>query len=135
MTLCHPCTVYRLVEHSPRLAMARRHELDEWEGGVMPQAFDERSFWMIVKRYANRGSFVPNAVALYHCMIDEATPVAASATIAFALAYFVIPMDAVPDWIPVSGLVDDGTVLAMTLAIVRAHVTDEHRRKAQEWLA
>ena len=38
--------------------------------------------------------------------------------IAFALAYFVIPTDAIADWIPVSGLVDDGTVLAVTLAVV-----------------
>jgi uncharacterized membrane protein YkvA (DUF1232 family) len=101
----------------------------------MLRAFDERSFWMIVKRYARRASFVPDAVALYYCMIDEVTPVSARTTIAFALAYFVIPTDAIADWIPASGLVDDGTVLAITLGVVQAYVTDEHRRKAQEWLA
>lgn len=101
----------------------------------MLRAFDERSFWMIVKRYARKASFVPDAIALYYCMIDEATPVSARATIALSLAYFVVPTDAIVDWIPVSGLVDDGTVLAITLGIVQAHVTDEHRRKSQEWLA
>lgn len=101
----------------------------------MSHHFDERSFWMNVKRYARNVSFIPDALALYYCMIDEVTPVPARTTIALALAYFVVPTDAIADWIPVYGLVDDGSVLAITLAVVQAHVTEEHRRRAQEWLA
>lgn len=100
----------------------------------MLQHFDERSFWMVVKRYARTTSFVPDALALYYCMLDGMTPVPARSTIALALAYFVIPTDAVSDWIPLAGMVDDAAVLAITFSIVQTHVTDEHRRKAQEWL-
>ncbi len=101
----------------------------------MTPQFDAPSFWRTIKRYAGTAAFVPDAVALYFCMIDGATPVAARVTIACALAYVVLPTDAIPDWVPVSSMIDDGAVLAFTLAMVQVHVTDEHRRKTQEWFA
>lgn len=99
----------------------------------MLRHFDEGSFWKAVKRYAHKTSFVPDALALYYCMIDEVTPIATKSAIALALAYFVVPMDAIADWVPIAGLVDDAAVLGMTFSLVQAHVTPEHRRKAQAW--
>jgi uncharacterized membrane protein YkvA (DUF1232 family) len=101
----------------------------------LSEQFDERSFWMSVKRYAGKVSFIPDAVALYFCMVDQVTPIAIKATIAVALTYFVLPMDSIPDWIPGSGLADDGAVVAFTLAVVQSYVTEAHRRSAREWLA
>ncbi|GIX30619.1 MAG: hypothetical protein KatS3mg124_1091 [Porticoccaceae bacterium] len=37
----------------------------------------------------------------------------------FALAYLAIPADALPDWLPVTGLVDDAWVLAQAAAALR----------------
>lgn len=99
----------------------------------MLRHFDEGSFWKAVKRYARTVSFVPDALALYYCMIDDATPLATRGAIAFALVYFVVPTDAIPDWVPLAGMVDDSAVLAVTFSLVQAHVTPEHRRRAQEW--
>jgi len=51
-----------------------------------------------------------------------------------ALAYFVLPFDAVPDILAGVGFTDDVTVLLATLAIVRSHITDLHRDKARRAL-
>jgi uncharacterized membrane protein YkvA (DUF1232 family) len=56
-------------------------------------------------------------------------------TVAAALAYFILPIDAVPDLMPIIGLSDDASVLAAAFAAVSAFVGDEHREKARAWMA
>ncbi|MGK4008325.1 DUF1232 domain-containing protein [Sorangium sp. So ce1036] len=114
------------------ITLARRAERRDF---MISQRFDARSFMTIVSRYAKKVRLISDALALYVCMVDEATPIAVKAIIAAALGYFIIPTDALADWIPVHGLIDDGTVLTITLGMVQAHVTDEHRRRARAWLA
>lgn len=62
-------------------------------------------------------------------------PKKVKAVIASSLAYFILPLDAVPDPIPVLGFLDDATVLAGALAIVRFYVNDEVKEKAKATLA
>lgn len=54
--------------------------------------------------------------------------------LAGALAYFVCPLDAVPDAIPVAGYGDDAAVVTATFRLLSAHVTREHIASAREWL-
>jgi uncharacterized membrane protein YkvA (DUF1232 family) len=103
-------------------------------GGIMSRAVDEQSFWTHIRRCAGKVSLVPDAVTLYLCMADRATPTPIKALITAALAYFLLPADTIPDWTPISGWVDDGVVMTGTLAIVGGHVTDEHRERARAWL-
>lgn len=77
--------------------------------------------------------FTQDAVAMYFCLIDPRTPLQAKGAIAAALAYFVLPTDAIPDWLAGLGFTDDASVIAMTLATVGACVTDAHRQQAQRW--
>src|SRR3954469_17866034 len=79
------------------------------------------------KRYLNRLPLAHETVAMYFCMLDPRTPVWVKATAGAALAYFVLPLDAVPDFLPVLGLSDDASVLAAAFAAVSAHVPAEHR--------
>jgi uncharacterized membrane protein YkvA (DUF1232 family) len=53
------------------------------------------------------------------------------ATLIGALAYFVLPTDAVPDFLPVLGFADDAASLAAALRLVAAHVLPEHRTAAE----
>lgn len=73
-------------------------------------------------------------VALYFCLLDGKTPIWVKATAAAALAYFILPLDAVPDILPIIGLSDDVTVLTAAITTLSGHITAEHRRKAAEWL-
>jgi len=73
-------------------------------------------------------------VAAYFCMIDPTTPRWVKGVAAAALAYFILPVDAVLDVIPFVGLMDDASVLAGALTAISSFITDEHRRKAREWM-
>lgn len=87
-----------------------------------------------VKRFVAYVPFMRDMVAIYHCMIDDKTPFYVKGTIAGALAYFLLPTDAIPDILTGIGFTDDATVIATTLATVRAHVKEEHWRLADEFL-
>jgi uncharacterized membrane protein YkvA (DUF1232 family) len=49
-----------------------------------------------------------------------------------ALAYFVLPTDAVPDFIAGLGYTDDAAVFAAMLAIVGRHLKPRHREAARK---
>jgi uncharacterized membrane protein YkvA (DUF1232 family) len=87
------------------------------------------------KRCLRRLPLAEETVAMYFCMLDPATPLWVKTTAAAALAYFILPFDALPDIIPVVGLSDDASVLAVALSTVAAHVTDAHRARARAWMA
>jgi uncharacterized membrane protein YkvA (DUF1232 family) len=46
----------------------------------------------------------------------DAIPWTTAGSLAVALAYFVLPWDAIPDMLPLSGFVDDAAVLALVFA-------------------
>ena len=78
---------------------------------------------------------IRRALTLYRCLRDPATPKWARARIIGALGYFVFPLDAIPDVIPLTGFSDDLGVLALALATVAFHIKPEHKRQAEEKLA
>ena len=65
-------------------------------------------------------------------MIDSDTPGWAKTIIVGALGYFVLPTDAIPDLVPVAGYTDDLGTIGTALAIVAAHIKQEHKDKAKE---
>ena len=50
---------------------------------------------------------------------------------AAALAYFVSPIDAIPDLLFPVGFTDDGAVMAGAVLQLGAHVTSAHREEAR----
>ena len=86
------------------------------------------------KRYLRRLPMAEEVVAMYFCMLDGRTPLWVKGTAAAALAYFILPADAIPDILPIVGLSDDVSVLAAALTAISAHVTAEHRQKAHSWM-
>ena len=57
-----------------------------------------RGFWTKMRRVATRTGFAREAVAAYYCVRDPATPIPVKVVLLSALAYFVLPTDAIPDW-------------------------------------
>jgi uncharacterized membrane protein YkvA (DUF1232 family) len=93
-----------------------------------------RSFWRKLRRVAGRIPFAEDAVAMYYCALDPATPLQVRATLYATLAYFVIPTDLVPDFIAGLGYGDDATVVAGALALVARHISPAHRSRARRAL-
>ena len=95
---------------------------------------EERRFWKKLARVVARVSFAEDLVAAFYCAVDGRTPTYVRATLLGALAYFVLPTDAVPDVLLALGFVDDASVLAAAIAAVGSHLRPEHREAARERL-
>src|ERR1700742_2625183 len=77
-----------------------------------------REFWRKLRRFAARLPFAEDLLAAYYCALDRDTPMQVKAALFGALAYFVLPFDAIPDMLPVLGFADDAAVLATALRLV-----------------
>ena len=95
---------------------------------------EERRFWKKLARVVARVTFAEDLVAALYCAVDRQTPTYVRATLLGALAYFVLPTDAVPDVLLALGFVDDASVLAAAVAAVGRHLRPEHRVAARERL-
>ncbi len=91
-------------------------------------------FWDKLKRVAGRLPFVDDLVAAYYCSMDVDTPLKVRATLLGALAYFILPIDIVPDFIAGVGYGDDAAVLAAAISLVSAHIRPTHRLAAAKAL-
>ena len=92
-------------------------------------------FWSKIKAVAGRISFAREAVAGWYCATDSATPVRAKAVLFGALAYFIAPIDMIPDFLAGLGFSDDAAVFWMAWRAVLDHVTDDHRERAAKALS
>ena len=95
----------------------------------------ERGFWRKLKMVARHIPFAEDAVAAYYCAFDPATPTRVRGVLIAALAYFVVPADLIPDFIPALGFTDDAAVIVAALQMVTAHIQPEHRDSARRALA
>ena len=59
------------------------------------------------------------------------TPLAAKGMMLAALAYFVMPVDVVPDFIAGLGFTDDAAVFAALMAILGRNLKPKHRAAAK----
>ncbi|WP_421693310.1 YkvA family protein [Aestuariivirga sp.] len=105
----------------------------------MVLAGDERvvreRFFPKLARVLARVPFAEELVAAYYCAFDGATPLKAKGVLLAALAYFVLPLDTIPDFVLGLGFTDDLAVLLAAFNIVRTHVTEAHRTRARETLS
>ena len=77
-----------------------------------------RGFWPKAKRVAAKLPFAEDLLAAYYAAFDRATPLQVKAALIGALAYFVLPADAMPDILPLLGYTDDALVLVTALRMV-----------------
>lgn len=105
----------------------------------MSNNYSESGFWEKLRDYALVAGreVVEMALRLYYAAQAPETPLWAKTVIYGALAYFILPTDAVPDFIPGVGYGDDLGALAAALATVAAYITPEieekAKQKAAEW--
>ena len=92
-------------------------------------------FWRTAKRAARQVPFMDEVVAAYYAALDYDTPRSAKATLFAALAYFVVPLDIVPDFLAVIGFGDDLAVITAAIAAIGPNIKDRHRIAARQALA
>lgn len=96
-------------------------------------AFDRGRFWEKLARHALAAGrdVVEKALWLYYAAERPEVPRWAKLTIYGALAYFILPLDAIPDLIPGAGYVDDLGALGTALLTVASYVDEDVKRRAR----
>jgi uncharacterized membrane protein YkvA (DUF1232 family) len=85
------------------------------------------------RRALGTGQFMLKAKVYWRAIKDPRTPLWAKGVVATALGYAVSPVDLIPDWVPLSGIVDDMVVtpalLALALRAIPAEVMSDAERE------
>ena len=93
-----------------------------------------RGFFSTLKRAMRHIPFSEDLVASYYCALDSKTPAASRGVLLAALAYFVLPVDVIPDFVVGLGFTDDIAVLMAAFSAVRNNIRPEHYEKARDIL-
>jgi uncharacterized membrane protein YkvA (DUF1232 family) len=103
---------------------------------VPQQEFSEGGFWDKVKTYGKQAGreVVEKALWLFYAAKAPGTPAWAKTAIYGALAYFIFPLDAIPDFAPLVGYTDDLGVLVAALGTVASYITDDIKQQASTQL-
>jgi uncharacterized membrane protein YkvA (DUF1232 family) len=118
-----------MVKHIPDIEILGPEDAAEREAHIRAR------FWPTVKKALRTIPFITEVVAAYYAMLDPTTPMRAKLILIGALAYFVTPLDFVPDFFLGLGFLDDASVLAAAIAAVRGSIKEEHREAARQALA
>ncbi|WP_454713646.1 YkvA family protein [Caulobacter segnis] len=87
-----------------------------------------------IRKVAAKVPFAADALSVWWAARDPETPTAAKGMIFAALAYFVLPTDAIPDILPAIGFTDDAAVFAALVAILGKTIKPRHKEAAQAFL-
>jgi uncharacterized membrane protein YkvA (DUF1232 family) len=93
-----------------------------------------QGFWPKVRKVAAKVPFLDDVLSVWWCARDPETPMAAKGMMMAALAYFVLPTDAIPDVLVGIGFTDDAAVIAALLAVAGKNVKDRHKAAARKFL-
>ena len=87
-----------------------------------------------VRRTIGKVPFTRDAVAAFYAARDPQTPTGVKAAVMAALAYFIVPVDLVPDFIAALGYTDDATVFYGAWRLLAPYLKPAHETKARQFL-
>jgi uncharacterized membrane protein YkvA (DUF1232 family) len=98
--------------------------------------FSNDGFWGKLKKGAKDAGVkvVYMGLLLFYALESPRTPLKAKVQIYGALGYLILPLDLVPDFLPVVGYVDDLGALGLALGAVAMSINDDVKRKAKDKL-
>ena len=85
--------------------------------------YSDESFNHKVKRFGKKmgGKLLFNVYVLYYVLKSKDVPIKVKAEIIGALGYVIVPLDLIPDFIPVAGFADDLALEACPLLVHVGH--------------
>lgn len=106
---------------------------DFYEAEVLDSSVLEESALKKILITAGRTIAKP-AFEVFEMMMDMSTPPQARASMLAALTYLVMPLDLMPDFIPVAGFSDDLVALTAVISLWQNHMTPQIKARARQKL-
>jgi uncharacterized membrane protein YkvA (DUF1232 family) len=100
---------------------------------VLESSVVDESLLLRLLRNAGRAVALP-ALECLEILLDPDTPNPAKFTVLAALTYLMMPLDLIPDFIPVVGFSDDLVAITALLGIVGRHRSEAVRLRARRRL-
>lgn len=99
--------------------------------------YNESSFWSKLNKVAsNLGRKTCYYVLVLHYVLKSPdVSIGNKAIIMGALGYLILPIDLIPDLVPVLGLTDDAAAIKLAYDTVKASVTPEIEKKVNDKLS
>lgn len=94
--------------------------------------YTEKSFFSKIIKYGKflGKGLLTKIILLYYVFKDKKTPDWVKTTIIGALGYFILPLDLIPDLVPIAGFSDDFATILSAVSIISSHITAEHKYMA-----
>ena len=98
--------------------------------------FSEESLWDKMVRVARKAGMevIYGVLLLYYVLASKTTSTSDKAKIVGALGYFILPLDLVPDTLPLVGYTDDLAAISWCIYSVAKNITPDIREKAARQL-
>jgi uncharacterized membrane protein YkvA (DUF1232 family) len=103
------------------------------EAEVLESSVVDEALLLRLLRRAGRAVALP-ALECLEILLDSETPYTAKLTVLAALTYLMVPLDLIPDFIPVAGFSDDLVALTALLGICGRHRSEPVRMRARRRL-
>ncbi len=104
-----------------------------YEAEVIDSSVIDESAFRKVLIKAGRTIAQP-ALEAFEMVLDPSTPAQARVSLIAALTYLIMPIDLMPDIIPVAGFSDDLVALTAVISLWSQHMTPEIRLRARRKL-
>ncbi|NOV01807.1 YkvA family protein [Paenibacillus planticolens] len=98
--------------------------------------FTADGFWSKLKKGAKKAGskVIYSGLLLFYALESPKTPRRVKVQIYGTLGYLILPLDLVPDFLPIIGYVDDLSALALALAAVAKSIDKDVKQKAKNKL-
>ncbi len=96
----------------------------------------EQEFWQKIKSLpaGTYCSLIETALTLYALLTEGSLTTTQVVALVFALGYFILPIDVIPDFLPLVGYSDDLSLLLATLSQFQSEVSPAIKAKVYQWL-
>ena len=103
---------------------------------ALANTYSEQRFWDKVRHSLKTAGIevIRKCLLLYYAAQKPETPLWAKTAVYSALAYFILPIDAIPDVLPAAGYADDLLVLTAAIVSISLYVDEEVERQAEHKL-
>ena len=95
--------------------------------------YSDKDFLEKILNYAKAAGInvIYVGLLLFYTLQNPNLPKKLKALVMGSLGYFILPIDLIPDFIPMAGYTDDLTVLLAAIGVVAMYIDDESKEKSK----